>query len=506
MQASLRHCRKGCAAICGVVLLCSPKFAFADAVPEPFAPGTRSDVAPGSIHDGDVTVITGIDQPAAIAVSGGWYSINGRTFTSSAGTVVDGDHVVVRAIASSAFASSATAMLTVGGVSAGFTLMTEAAPTGLPSPSLFKLDRYYAPEIGGYVPAKSYYLLPGHAARSASFTVAGLTQPAPIRVVNGSYSINGATPTSSPGTVDNGATIHVTGKAPALPNAAHATTLYIGRRAASMVQLATADVVDDTPTSLAGTQAFVIRDWAPVPQYAFVYKPANWTSSDRRSALLFFFGGAWTSGDPSKAVSWAKWAASKGMVGIAVDYRTNQRFGTSPLASVDDGRAALRWVQRQATALGIDSAKIAVGGNSAGGHVALWTAVPGSPDGSKNSTKPTARPAAIVLISAVSDTSLAGGFTPWRFGIYTESLSVHANLPRVFPPTIAFHGDADTTVPVTQSRGLCDLLQAGGNVCQFVNVPGGGHDYRTQPGLPGDWKNTTNTMVEQFLRDQHLLP
>lgn len=80
MQALLRHCRNGCAAICGALLPCSPTFA-SDAVPEPFAPG--------SIHEAGRAVITGIDQPATISVSDGWYSINGRRFTSSARTVVD---------------------------------------------------------------------------------------------------------------------------------------------------------------------------------------------------------------------------------------------------------------------------------------------------------------------------------------------------------------------------------------------------------------------------------
>ena len=502
MQAPLRHF----AAACLLALLFGVPDAYADTLPDPLTLGTRSDVAPGSIHDGDDALISGIDQPVTISISGGWYSLNGRTFTNAAGTAVNGDHVVVRAIASTSFATSFSAMLRVGEASAAFTLVTAAAATTGPTPSSFKLDKYYAPEIDGYVTAKTYYLLPGNLARSAAFTVKGLREAAPISVVNGSYSINGAAPTSVPGTASNGAAIYVTGNAPQLPNAAQATTLTIGTRAASMVTLATADVIDDTPTSLPGTQAYVIRDWAQVPQLAFVYKPKNWKDSDRRTAFLFFFGGAWTTGDAAKSVSWAKWAASKGMVGIAADYRTNLRFGTSPLAAVDDARMALRWLQREAAVLGVDVAKIVVGGNSAGGHVALWTAIADSPPGSSESTRPIAPPAAMVLVSAVSDTSLTTGFTPWRFGVYTDALNVHAHLPASFPPTIAFHGDADETVPYTQSSTLCAALQASGNVCQFVQVPGGDHNYRTQPGLPGDWKNTTNTMIEQFLRDQHLLP
>ena len=75
-----------------------------------------------------------------------------------------------------------------------------------------------------------------------------------------------------------------------------------------------------------------------------VFKPKNWKAEDHRPALVFFFGGGWTTGTPERSATYAKWASSAGMVGIAPDYRTRERFSTSPLESVADGRAALRWV------------------------------------------------------------------------------------------------------------------------------------------------------------------
>lgn len=480
--------------------------AVADDVPDPFQFQSREGVAPGSVHVSDSVVVSGIDQPSAISVSGAYYSINGRTYTTSTGTVQNGDSVTLRAVASALFSTSLASSLSIGGQSASFMLVTAAAPTGVPTPSLFKLDRLYVPEIDGLVPTKSIYVLPGELTSGAVIAVKGLSGPAPISIVAGTYSVNGGAMTYAPGFVGTGDSVLVSATAPDTTNDARSTTLTIGARAASLNLFTHADTLADTPSSLSGTTPYVVRNWGAVPQRAFVYKPKGWTVDDRRSALVFFFGGGWTVGNPVESVSWAKWAASKGMVGIAPDYRTNQRFATSPLSSVDDARAALRWVQQQAGTLGIDVAKIAVGGNSAGGHLALWTAITSTPPGSSKNTRPLQQPAAIVLISAVSDTSVASGYTPYRFGIYADALSPQAKLSPLMPPTIAFHGDADTTVSVTQSSRLCELMQAAGNVCQFVNVPGGNHSYRTQPGLPGDWKNTTNSMIEQFLRDQHLLP
>jgi acetyl esterase/lipase len=219
-----------------------------------------------------------------------------------------------------------------------------------------------------------------------------------------------------------------------------------------------------TPTSLPGAETFVYRDGRPDPMRLHVFKPKGWTAKDQRPALVFFFGGGWTKGTPERSASYAKWAATLGMVGVAPDYRTKERFDTSPLESVADGRAALRWVQDHAAELGIDSRKIVVGGSSAGGHVALWTAIEHTPPGSSKTEAPHGKPAAVILVSAVSDTSLVSGYTPKRFGSNTEALSPVHQLDAKMPPMLVFHGDGDTTVTNRQSIVLRDKLVAAGNV------------------------------------------
>src|SRR5258706_13456548 len=111
------------------------------------------------------------------------------------------------------------------------------------------------------------------------------------------------------------------------------------------------------------------------------------------------------------------------MVGVAPDYRTKGRFGTTPLESVADGRAALHWVEDHADKLGIDPKRIVVGGSSAGGHVALWTAIEHTPPGSATNEAPHIKPFALILVSPVSDTSSAIGYTPKRFGSNAEATS-----------------------------------------------------------------------------------
>ena len=71
------------------------------------------------------------------------------------------------------------------------------------------------------------------------------------------------------------------------------------------------------------------------------------------------------------------------------------------------------------------------------------------------------------------------------------------------PPVLVFHGDADTTVPNSQSIVLQQRLLAGSNVCELINVPGGGHGFQTQ--LP-EWKEKTRTIITEFLTQQEVLP
>jgi acetyl esterase/lipase len=259
---------------------------------------------------------------------------------------------------------------------------------------------------------------------------------------------------------------------------------------------------ETTPTELPGAETFIYRDSPSAVLRLFVVKPDDWKANDRRPALMFFFGGGWTTGTPHNSIGWARFAAENGMVGIAPDYRTKGRNDTSPLASVADSRAVLAWVQAHAAELGVDPARIVVGGNSAGGHVALWTAITHAPPGSDDNESPKIKPAGLILFSTVSDTSETTGYTPQRFGEHTFALSPIHQLDHQMPPVLAFHGDADQLVPLAQAVALRDKLVADGNSCELIIVSHGSHNFGRD--LP-EWETRSREHVLGFLQKHKLI-
>jgi acetyl esterase len=203
------------------------------------------------------------------------------------------------------------------------------------------------------------------------------------------------------------------------------------------------DTNEVTPLTLPGAESSVFKKVGDVELRLHVVKPKDWKSTDKRACLVTFFGGGWTSGTPARSITYAKWAAKNGLVGVAPDYRTRNRFNTQPEDCAADGRAAVRWIQDHAVELGVDPAKIVVQGSSAGGHVAAWTAIPDAvtPDAASDPV-PNPVPMGLILLWPVTDTGANGYGGPKRFGndeARANNLSVTGRMPAKMPPTLVFH-------------------------------------------------------------------
>jgi acetyl esterase/lipase len=105
--------------------------------------------------------------------------------------------------------------------------------------------------------------------------------------------------------------------------------------------------------------------------------PDDWKPTDKRPALLWFFGGAWSVGSPTAFKPQAAYFAKRGAVAICVDYRIGRVDGNdqNDYRGALDGKTAIRWVRKNAAKLGVDPDRIMAGGDSAGGHIPIATQI-----------------------------------------------------------------------------------------------------------------------------------
>lgn len=102
-----------------------------------------------------------------------------------------------------------------------------------------------------------------------------------------------------------------------------------------------------------------------------VYRPA---AAEKLPALVYFHGGGWTIGDvDTHDVLCRQLAVGAHCAVFSVDYRLGPEHPFP--AAVEDCIAATEYVCREASGLGVDARRVAVGGDSAGGNLAAVVAL-----------------------------------------------------------------------------------------------------------------------------------
>lgn len=215
-----------------------------------------------------------------------------------------------------------------------------------------------------------------------------------------------------------------------------------------------------------------------------IFTPSDHELSDKRAAIVFFFGGGWNSGSPSQFYPHCSHLASRGMVCMAADYRVKDRNNTSPREAVMDGKSAVRWIRQHAGELGIDPDRIAAGGGSAGGHVAAAAGTNTGFEEENEDLTISSRPNALVLFNPVFDNG-PDGYGHDRVKEYWRDISPLHNIHEDMPPAVVFLGTEDSVVPVETAEKFKSLMESHG-------VRSDLHVYAGQPHGFFNFKNTQN--------------
>jgi acetyl esterase/lipase len=220
--------------------------------------------------------------------------------------------------------------------------------------------------------------------------------------------------------------------------------------------------------------------------------------SQPRPTLLFIHGGGWVNGNKNETTLAALPFLAHGMNTVNIDYRlANQSHAP---ASVEDCRCALRWIYRHAKEYGFDTSKIVVAGESAGGHLALMTAMLQEDAGFDNECSAQEgdvplKPAAVISYSGPTDVSdmLAGPHKSWFAIEWFGSVANRADLARRLSPinyvragllpVILAHADSDPHVPSEQAARLHAALTRAGVPNQLIMLNGPIHGWALEQQL-----------------------
>lgn len=226
-----------------------------------------------------------------------------------------------------------------------------------------------------------------------------------------------------------------------------------------------------------------------------LFLPKDWKADDKRPAAVFFFGGGWVGGSAHQFYPQAKALADLGMVAISADYRTKGSHGAGPQACVEDGKSAVRWVRSHAKELGIDPDRLAVGGGSAGGHVAAATTYCKGFDAEGEDSAISTQANALLLFNPVLD----NGPGEWGHALvkdYWKDISPAHNLSKPIPPTLYMIGTKDKFIPVATAKRFEKTVQDAGGRCDLKLHEGGVHGFFNRPP---HLENTIAEMIE-FLK------
>ena len=223
-------------------------------------------------------------------------------------------------------------------------------------------------------------------------------------------------------------------------------------------------------------------------------------------ACILVHGGGFMRGDKQTYITPLFEPLSKaGFAWFTIDYRLAPKHRWP--ACAEDVDAAIRWVKAHAKDYKVDPRRIALIGESAGGHLVSYAGV--------RATEAT-RLAAVVPIYAPHDlefqvrhsnqlgesmTALLG-LTELNDAAYAKlrdvspSSYVHGGLP----PFLLLHGDKDAQVPFEQSPRFQKQMRAAGNTCDLIVIPGGAHGMGQWDERLPSWKDQLVDWLKKTLK------
>jgi len=234
---------------------------------------------------------------------------------------------------------------------------------------------------------------------------------------------------------------------------------------------------------------------------------------ENNTAIVFFHGGGWAYGSPDEFFTTCERYAKMGIVTFSVHYRLSIENGVtphktiSPIESVMDAKTAMRWIRENAGKFHIHRNKIVAAGQSAGGHLALCTAMIDDYNEESDNLNTSSRPDAILLFSAC-----VNAVEGWCDRLLADrrdkiwSISPAHHIKPGLPPMIEFHGIDDEQVPKWTVQFFESAMKKEGNYFELHIYEGRKHYLGDgNPKYSRYYDDEILKITDDFLRKYDLL-
>jgi acetyl esterase/lipase len=266
--------------------------------------------------------------------------------------------------------------------------------------------------------------------------------------------------------------------------------------------------------------AKIEKDVAYLPEgraeKADLYLPMNLAAGTKAPALLWIHGGGFTGGDKAqrRELNIGTNFAERGYVVMSINYVLQAKSG-APIwpQNLHDCKTAVRWLRANAARLHLDPDRIAVGGGSAGGHLASMVALTKPEDGLDPQGPYGEFSCAVqcgldfygpVELTTWHDSTMFGKTKAQDIEIYRKASPV-TYARKDSPPMLILHGTADKTVDIKQSEALETALKKSGAVVEYVSIPGAPHTFDLQPKQK-DLRPLVFAFLDKHLRGKLAVP
>ncbi len=216
--------------------------------------------------------------------------------------------------------------------------------------------------------------------------------------------------------------------------------------------------------------------------------------------ILLMISGGWLSSHEAIIPAFCRPLLDRGYTVFAVVHGSQPKFAVREIEL--DIHRAVRFVRHHAAEYGVDPNRLGITGGSAGGHLSLIMATQGA-KGNPQATDPVERESSEVQCVACffpptdflnyskpgEEAFTVPALQPFRiaFGFNPDTEEVRQKVGREIspiyfvhsnqPPILIVHGDADTLVPIYQSRTFVERCRQAGAEARLIERPGKGHGW-----------------------------